>query len=34
MPDVVAPKLVDMIAPDYDENGMRYDFESDTLTAL
>jgi NAD(P)-dependent dehydrogenase (short-subunit alcohol dehydrogenase family) len=34
LPEVVAPKLVDMIAPGYAETGMRYDFEGDTLTAI
>jgi NAD(P)-dependent dehydrogenase (short-subunit alcohol dehydrogenase family) len=34
LPEVVAPKLIDMIAPDYDQNGICYDFESGGLTAL
>ena len=34
MPDVVAPKLVDMIAPDYDESGSWDDCEIYTRTAL
>jgi NAD(P)-dependent dehydrogenase (short-subunit alcohol dehydrogenase family) len=33
-PDTVAPQLVDMIAPDYDENGKLFNFETGTLTGI
>jgi NAD(P)-dependent dehydrogenase (short-subunit alcohol dehydrogenase family) len=33
-PEIVAPRLIDMIAPGYGENGMFYDFETDALRPL
>lgn len=33
-PDVVAPKLVDMVSPNFTETRMLYDFAQDELSAL
>lgn len=33
-PDVLAPKLVDMVSPSFAETGMHYDFPADRLTAM
>jgi NAD(P)-dependent dehydrogenase (short-subunit alcohol dehydrogenase family) len=33
-PPTVAPKLVDMILPEFEANGMRFDFEDGTLVAI
>jgi len=33
-PEAVAPRLIDMIAPGYGENGALYDFETDALRPL
>jgi NAD(P)-dependent dehydrogenase (short-subunit alcohol dehydrogenase family) len=33
-PAAVAPKLVDMILPEFEANGMRFNFEDGTLAAL
>lgn len=33
-PQTVAPKLVDMILPEFEANGMRFDFEDGTLVAI
>jgi len=34
LPSTVAPKLIDMIAPDFAANGMRYDVKTGRLQAL
>jgi NAD(P)-dependent dehydrogenase (short-subunit alcohol dehydrogenase family) len=34
LPSTVAPKLIDMIAPDFAANGMRYDVKTGKLQAL
>lgn len=33
-PEAVAPRLVDMIRPDFDENGMLHDFPKGSVAAL
>lgn len=34
LPETVAPRLVDMILPEFEANGMRFDFEDGTLVAI